>query len=271
MKYTIEGLSQELIVSLGLDNTDALIISWILGFYLSERMLKINVKDRGEFFWVNYTTIMEELPSMRITSKKSVCRRMDKLIEAGILEKYVLAQNGTFTYFAFRAGMVDRLQSNTTVGQKSTPIDKNVHTQWTEMSSTSGQKCPDKDSYIKDSYIKDNERGVTLRNVTVTLPPTSENDSIKEGKKTSYKQYTEQQFIEECNSQGILDSSERQKFVSYWSEKSASGKMRFQMQQTWETSRRMATWKNNSANFSKGKQANKPFSASDADERYKGL
>ena len=94
----------------------------------------------------------------------------------------------------------------------------------------------------------------------------------KTEKKLSYKQYTEQQFIDECNGQAILDSSERQKFISYWSEKSASGKMRFQMQQTWETSRRMATWKSRNNSFvAKSSSQAKPFSAPDADERYKGL
>ena len=67
----------------------------------------------------------------------------------------------------------------------------------------------------------------------------------KTEKKLSYKQYTEQQFIDECNACNILDSSERQKFINYWSEKTPSGKMLFQTKPTWETPRRMTTWKNN--------------------------
>jgi hypothetical protein len=33
-----------------------------------------------------------------------------------------------------------------------------------------------------------------------------------------------------------------ERFADYWTEKSASGKMRFQMQKTWETKKRLRYW-----------------------------
>lgn len=44
-------------------------------------------------------------------------------------------------------------------------------------------------------------------------------------------------------------------FFNYWTELNPSGnKMRFEMQRTWETSKRLATWAKNDWNFSKTKQ-----------------
>lgn len=40
-------------------------------------------------------------------------------------------------------------------------------------------------------------------------------------------------------------------FYKYWSEKSASGKMKFQLEDTWETSKRLDTWQRNEDKFSK--------------------
>lgn len=38
------------------------------------------------------------------------------------------------------------------------------------------------------------------------------------------------------------------KFYNYWSEKTATGRMKFQKQETWETSKRMSYWLNNNYN-----------------------
>jgi hypothetical protein len=43
-------------------------------------------------------------------------------------------------------------------------------------------------------------------------------------------------------------------FTNYWTEKSPSGKMKFQLQETWETSKRLDTWIRNQEKF----QSNKP-------------
>lgn len=40
-------------------------------------------------------------------------------------------------------------------------------------------------------------------------------------------------------------------FYSYWSEKAASGKMKFQLEKTWETSKRLKKWFDRQKTFSK--------------------
>lgn len=43
-------------------------------------------------------------------------------------------------------------------------------------------------------------------------------------------------------------------FFNYWSETNKKGKMRFELEKTWEVGKRLVTWKNNSKNFINGKQ-----------------
>ena len=47
-------------------------------------------------------------------------------------------------------------------------------------------------------------------------------------------------------------------FYDYWTEKNASGKkMRFQLEKTWETTKRLSTLDRNENKFNKGKPQNK--------------
>ncbi|QNS40154.1 hypothetical protein H0S70_07000 [Chryseobacterium manosquense] len=45
-------------------------------------------------------------------------------------------------------------------------------------------------------------------------------------------------------------------FFNYWSEKSATGQMRFQMNKTWDSKKRLTTWKNNEPKFGTDKPQN---------------
>ena len=47
------------------------------------------------------------------------------------------------------------------------------------------------------------------------------------------------------------------RFYTYWSEKTPSGKMRFKLEKTWETSKRLVTWKNNQKAFDKAENSNR--------------
>jgi hypothetical protein len=68
----------------------------------------------------------------------------------------------------------------------------------------------------------------------------------------SFKQYSEEEFKNEVAMFKDLYPSEMlRKFYLYWIEKSPNGKMKFQLNKTWETKLRLVTWKNN--NFDSGK------------------
>lgn len=71
-------------------------------------------------------------------------------------------------------------------------------------------------------------------------------------KKTSFKKWTVDDFVENIKEYGddyhadLLNG-----FFKHWSEKAPSGKMKFQLQDTWETSKRLSTWQTNAEKWKK--------------------
>jgi len=65
-------------------------------------------------------------------------------------------------------------------------------------------------------------------------------------KKLSFKKFSKDQLLKEVdqnkNKTSLLTSTDFQKFVDYWTEPSASGIMRFQLEKTWDTANRLRTW-----------------------------
>jgi hypothetical protein len=79
-------------------------------------------------------------------------------------------------------------------------------------------------------------------------------DAVPRTIKKTFKTYTIQDFTEECKESAKVKNmpeSMLQEFIGYWIEKSSSGLMRFQLEKTWETPRRMDTWIGNQARFGK--------------------
>jgi len=259
MKYTIEGLSQSVLLDLGLDCVDAVIIRWMMDFYHSGRMSKVNFQGIGEFFWMNYATAIKELPIIGIESKRAFAKRLDRMVECGLLYKHVVMQGGTYTYFAFSPEKIDSLTNKTDSVQNESPLYSKVQPPCTQKYNPPALKSTTKDSSISNSSIKDSEIGCLSQ-------PTHQ-------KTVSYKNYTEQQFIDECNAQSILDNSTLQSFIDYWTEKTASGKMRFQLEKTWETAKRMKKWLSNQRQWSKTAKADKnaPYICEGAEDAYKGI
>jgi len=98
MKYTIEGFSQEKLIEFGLDAIDAIILRWLVDFSQTGQMKEKTIKGK-RFFWINYQTILDELPILGIKSKDGLSKRINKLIKVHILEKYIDKKAGNFTYF----------------------------------------------------------------------------------------------------------------------------------------------------------------------------
>lgn len=68
----------------------------------------------------------------------------------------------------------------------------------------------------------------------------------------SFKNFSEIEFLEDIKkfSEGY-DRNLLNNFFSYWKEKSAVGKMKFQLEKTWETKLRLNTWQKNQYKFEK--------------------
>lgn len=74
--------------------------------------------------------------------------------------------------------------------------------------------------------------------------------SDKSENKQNFKNWSVEDFQEQIKI-NRLDYSDKElwSFFNYWSEKDQKGKMKFQLQKTWETSKRLITWFNNSDKF----------------------
>jgi len=63
---------------------------------------------------------------------------------------------------------------------------------------------------------------------------------------TNLTKHTKEKFSIEVFEMGILNKEESNNFIDYWSEKNKKGKMRWELQKTWDLSLRMKRWKRTS-------------------------
>ena len=130
MKYSIEGFNQEealkfVCVGKKLDIIDLTILRWIVDF----RPKMINkIIDGEEYFWVNYQSILEQIPILSI-EKRSLYRRLQKMCDFGILKHKNVKEKGNYSYYAFGENYYKLVMSEMTEG-----CVKNVQTLVSEMS-----------------------------------------------------------------------------------------------------------------------------------------
>lgn len=74
--------------------------------------------------------------------------------------------------------------------------------------------------------------------------------SDKSPKKKTFKNLSENEFIEELRTfENLFDKNLLNDFFKYWKELSPGGKMKFQLEKTWETKLRLEKWKSNQNKF----------------------
>ena len=74
---------------------------------------------------------------------------------------------------------------------------------------------------------------------------------------STYVSWNNEEFLEsivEGNEKAKLSQDEYGLFYDYWTEPDPKGKQRFKLQKTWDTARRLNTWKKNSFNNKPAKQ-----------------
>jgi len=100
MRWTVEGFSQKVLLELGLDAVDAVLLRFVADFYLSGRMAKITI-DEKEYFWLHYANILSELPIVKI-DKRQLANKLDYMVDNGVMEKQVIrCGTGSKAYFRF--------------------------------------------------------------------------------------------------------------------------------------------------------------------------
>lgn len=73
-------------------------------------------------------------------------------------------------------------------------------------------------------------------------PPTAKQKSFKSLSEDEFK-FSLVEFVDEFGKKTVRE------FFDYWSEMSPSGKMKFQLNKTWDTKKRLKTWKGNEFKF----------------------
>lgn len=108
MKYTIEGFSQEQSVRLGLDAISLILLRWLVDFYNTDKMKKVEIDSRM-YFWVHYKTIIENLPILRINNVDVMARRLKRLCECRVLSFKLFKEEGNKTYYKFNSEILELL------------------------------------------------------------------------------------------------------------------------------------------------------------------
>ena len=113
MKYTIEGFNQEETIKLGnLDVVDLVILRWIVDF--EPKMVK-KIIDDVVYFWVNYQSLLEALPILKL-GKRSLYDRLKKMCNMNILKHKNIKDNGNYSYYAFDKNYIKLVQKQTSEG-----------------------------------------------------------------------------------------------------------------------------------------------------------
>ena len=170
MKYHISiNQAQAAKICPDLDFNDLAIYDFIKSFATSGNCTTIY--DGGKvYYWVSHAAIMDELPLLHIKSKTGIIARINKLVSAGILEKYVKCSDLGKSFYTFGSGAA-MLETSTPPTQKNTPLQKNIDPP-TKTCRDPLQKNAGNYN-INDNINKDNNNVVGFEN-----PPTLTPDNI---------------------------------------------------------------------------------------------
>lgn len=84
--------------SIKVDTIDATLFDWIKTFMLSNNAMK-KIIDNELYIWVSYQAIREDNPLCNINTNDAVGRRLNKLVDLGIIKKYLSKEYGNKTFF----------------------------------------------------------------------------------------------------------------------------------------------------------------------------
>jgi hypothetical protein len=155
MKFTINGFSQKELCNLKLDCKDALILRWYIDFL--PKMATI-INDGKIYQWVKYQAIIDDLPVLMITNKQIIARHFKKMVDCGILERFISKDGGVFTYYRLNPDNYIKLIDSDYVNpltEKLIPIDRKVDTLLTEKLIPIDRKVETKDTSINTNLLED--------------------------------------------------------------------------------------------------------------------
>ena len=121
MKYTINGYSQEKLLKNNLDLSDSLILRVLADIYSSNsKKIEYKIMNNDKYMWISYGYLFEQIPV--IGSERTLVRKIDKLIEKGILKKELVISKrgikGRFLYVSFEEKYFELTEYSNNVNEK---------------------------------------------------------------------------------------------------------------------------------------------------------
>jgi len=173
-----------------LDLCDATIFEYIYKFAVSNMATK-QLIDNELFIWVSYQKIIDDNPLMGLTSKKAIEIRLNKLIEVGLLKKYLDKKQGNKTYFNITNLAYNLLVDNNKIDDNlSNENDKPLVMKSTNLSNQNSEPLSNQNYYNRILNNSNNNISAELENSTTkSLSKNEENKSSSNkftNKKNSY-------------------------------------------------------------------------------------
>jgi len=99
MKYTIEGFSQEMLLSFGCDTQDAVFLRWFVDWQNTGQMEEIQGKDGLTYYWVNLPYCLQQIPILHITCTAALSRRIKRLEKVKLLKTKLIKKQSQSKIF----------------------------------------------------------------------------------------------------------------------------------------------------------------------------
>lgn len=100
MKYNILGYSQRAALDLGLSLGDLLLLRYLDDLMAAKNIVSQEFSGRT-YYWVKYGALIKSLPILGLSRTDSLGRRLKKLVDLGLLDRRILKEGGSFSYYRF--------------------------------------------------------------------------------------------------------------------------------------------------------------------------
>lgn len=164
MKYEVLGFYQQRAVELGLCSDDLLVLRWFVDFAGTNKMQSMII-DNQIYYWVNYSTVLEELPILKISKQTLYKKHFTNLCNANVLIHKQVKEGGNFSYYCYGINYdtLVYLQTNDPL-VKNTDLMSNstkgcVEIEQTLVSNSTEQRLVNNNIHLQDNYKeKDKEK-----------------------------------------------------------------------------------------------------------------
>lgn len=226
MKYSINGFSQAEITKFNdshpntqIDPIDILIFTWLKDFIVDTEIANTANKARkkmwtkeineNRYYRVMYSALIEEFPILNYQSQKTISRRFEKYVEAGILLKKVISAGqgkGSLTFFALTPLFQSFYTDKDNPEQKINPHSKKENFENHQNEDSNEQFGEDKNvcsnKFREDKNVRSNEFGEdknvrsfkyilqpSLNSTTTATEVSSEKSRVSDKKETAEDVY----------------------------------------------------------------------------------